>query len=82
MIGLAVEEGQRKEMSELRKPEKIQDLREVWAERLERVRWSQARTDTTGMTRPKRDPLKRKLLAERGQLGPFEESERPLPRRR
>jgi hypothetical protein len=60
----------------------IRDLREVWPERLERVRRSQARTDTTGMTRPPRDPVKRAALAERGQLGPFEEAAGPLPRRR
>lgn len=60
---------------------KIQDLRQVWPERIERGERVRARTDPTGMTRPKRDPLKRKLLAERGQLGPFEESDRPMPPR-
>lgn len=55
------------------KKKKIRDLREVWPERLARVRRSQARTDTTGMTRPLRDPDEREFFASRGELGPFRE---------
>lgn len=52
----------------------IPDLELVWRERAERVRRSRARTSATGMTRPPRDPDERAFLAERGQLGPFEEA--------
>ena len=45
---------------------RIEDLRAVWPERLARVRRSQARTDTTGMTRRPRDPDERESLAARG----------------
>lgn len=51
----------------------LPDQREVWAERLRRVRRSQARTDIAGMRRPPRDPAERAFLAERGLLGPFPE---------
>ena len=57
-----------------RKKKKIEDLREVWPERLARVRRSQARTDTTGMTRRPRDPDERAFLAARGWLGRFREA--------
>jgi hypothetical protein len=59
----------------LRNKKKIEDLRDVWPERLEKGKRVLARTDTAGMTRPPRDPMKRALLAERGQLGPFREAE-------
>lgn len=56
----------------------IPDLSEKWPERWERVRRSQARTDTTGMTRPPRDPDERRFLRRTGQEGPFREGpERP-----
>lgn len=50
------------------------DLEAVWPERLARVRRSQARTDTTGMTRPPRHPTERAFLAKHGELGPFGEA--------
>ena len=53
----------------------LSDLRQTWPERLARVRASQARTDTSGMTRPPRNPDERKFLEARGQLGPFRESD-------
>ena len=56
------------------------DQREVWPERLARVRRSQARADVTGMTRPRRDPDERRFLEERGLLGPYREIDVP-PRR-
>jgi hypothetical protein len=55
------------------KAKDIRDQREVWAQRLERVRRSQARTDVSGMRRPPRDPDERAFLAERDLLGPFPE---------
>ncbi|MBI4544686.1 MAG: hypothetical protein HY703_05810 [Gemmatimonadetes bacterium] len=51
----------------------LPDQREIWFERLKRVRRSQARTDITGMRRPPRDPDERAFLKERGLLGPFPE---------
>jgi hypothetical protein len=60
----------------------LPDLRQLWPERLARVRASQARTDTSGMTRPPRDPDEREFLESRGQLGPFCESKRPQRKRR
>lgn len=59
------------------KAEDLPDLSETWAARLERVRRSQARTDTGGMTRPLRDPIEREFLEETEQLGPFLESPPP-----
>jgi len=55
-------------------PSEIEDLRDEWPGRLERVLLVQARIDTTGMTRPPRCPMKRGFLEETGQLGPFQES--------
>lgn len=54
---------------------KKRDLSDKWKIRLERVRRSQARTDTRGMTRPPRDPEERKFLRETGQEGPFVEAD-------
>ncbi len=51
------------------------DPSEEWPARLERVRRSQARTDTRGMTRPPRDPEEREFLERTGQQGPFSEAE-------
>ena len=45
-----------------------------WAERLERIRGSQARCELAGMTRPPRDPAERALLMEFGGQGPFAEA--------
>jgi hypothetical protein len=56
----------------------LTDQRDVWEERLRRVRRSQARTDLAGMRRPPRDPDERAFLAARGLLGPFQE-DRDLP---
>lgn len=54
--------------------EKVLDVRKLWPERLERLLRVRERIDTTGMTRPPRDPVKREFLGKTGQLGPFEES--------
>ena len=60
----------------------LRDISEDWLKRLERVRRSQARTDTTGMTRPPRDPDERAFLRRTGQEGPFREaSQEDLPAR-
>ena len=61
-------------MNKITDPRELADLRQAWPERLARVRASQARTDTSGMTRPPRDPDERGFLDARGQLGPFRES--------
>ena len=53
---------------------KTEDLRKVWPDRLARVQRSQARTDTTGMTRRLRDPDERAFLDARGWLGRFREA--------
>jgi hypothetical protein len=53
--------------------DKLPDQRELWPERLRRVRRSQERTDIRGMKRPPRDPEERAFLEERGSLGPFPE---------
>jgi hypothetical protein len=55
----------------------LPDLREKWAERLERIRRSQARTDVRGMTRPPRDPVEREFLRRIGREGPFIEVHPP-----
>jgi hypothetical protein len=54
-------------------PDMLPDQRNVWAERLARVRRSQARADLSGLCRPPRDPDERAFLAKRGRLGPFAE---------
>lgn len=59
--------------SNMKRP--LPDLRDKWAERLERVRRSQARTDVRGMTRPPRDPAERAFLRRTGKEGPFVEAE-------
>lgn len=51
------------------------DLSETWPIRVERIRRSQARTDTRGMTRPPRDPDEREFLKRTGQQGPFVEAD-------
>jgi len=55
----------------------LTDLRQVWPERLARVRASHGRTDTSGMTRPPRDADERQFLEARGQLVPLRESDGP-----
>jgi hypothetical protein len=54
-------------------PKNLPDQRRIWAERLARVRRSQARADVSGMRRPPRDRDERVFLSERDQLGPFPE---------
>ena len=49
----------------------IPDLMEEWPERLARLLQVRARIDTSGMTRPPRDPLRREFLEKTGQVGPF-----------
>lgn len=50
-------------------------LEEMW-DRGERAVQEAIRTiDTTGMTRPRRDPAERRFLEERGRLGPFTETD-------
>lgn len=60
------------------------DLREMWERRRRIVREAKRNIDTTGMTRPRRDPDERAFLEERGLLGPFIETDIPpaYPRRR
>ena len=57
----------------------LPDQRDVWEERLRRVRKSQARVDVRGMRRPPRDPDERAFLAQVGALGSFPEDP-ALPR--
>lgn len=66
-------------LSELTASRQLLDLRQVWPERLARVRASQGPTDTSGMTRVPRDPDERTFLEARGHVGPFRES--PGPKR-
>lgn len=49
----------------------VTNIELTWDERLARVKRSQMRADTTGMTRPRRDPDERAFLELTGQLGPF-----------
>ena len=44
-----------------------------WALRMERIRRYRERSDTTGMTRPPRDPEERRFLRETGREGPYVE---------
>ena len=55
----------------------VRDVSKEWPVRLERVRRSQARVDTSGMTRPPRDPDESAFLRRTGQEGPFVESATP-----
>lgn len=54
----------------------LQDLREKWPERLDRVLRIRQRIDPSGMTRPPRDPVERDFLERTGQLSPFVEQSR------
>lgn len=56
----------------------------MWERRRRIVCEAKRNIDTTGMTRPRRDPAERKFLEERGRLGPFIETDIPpaYPRRR
>lgn len=59
----------------------IPDIELTWSARAERVRRSQARASTVGMTRPRRDVDERLFLESTGQLGPFVESSVVIVRR-
>jgi hypothetical protein len=50
------------------------DLSEQWTLRIERIRRYRLRSDTTGMTRPPRDPDERAFLRETGREGPYVEA--------
>lgn len=50
-------------------------LRRAWEERRGRLQVILSRFDVTGMTRPARDPEERAWLEQRGETGPFVESE-------
>ena len=63
-------------MKETDVPTEIVDVKKLWPERLARLLRVRARIDVTGMTRPSRDPVKRKFLEETGQEGPFVERRR------
>lgn len=62
----------------------LTELRAMWERRRRIVREAKRNIDTTGMTRPRRDPDERAFLEERGMLGPFIETDIPFayPRRR
>jgi hypothetical protein len=62
----------------------LTELRAMWERRRGIVREAKRNIDTTGMTRPRRDPAERAFLEERGLLGPFIETDIPFayPRRR
>jgi hypothetical protein len=54
--------------------EERRDLSRQWAIRIERIRRYRLRSDTTGMTRPPRDPDESAFLRETGQQGPYVET--------
>lgn len=62
----------------------LSELRAMWERRRRLVREAKKDFDTTGMTRPQRDPDERKFLEERGMLSPFIETDTPpaYPRRK
>ncbi len=62
----------------------LSELEAMWERRSKLVEEAKRNIDTTGMTRPRRDPAKRAFLEERGTLGPFIETDIPFayPRRR
>lgn len=51
------------------------DIRPVWKIRSERIRRLHERYDPRGAARPRRDPVERSWLEERGVEGPFVEVE-------
>jgi len=55
------------------------NIESTWDVRLARVRRSQLRVDTTGMTRPPRDSDERSFLEASGLKGPFVERESAAP---
>lgn len=56
----------------------LRPLEEAWERRRAGVQAVAARTDRRGMTRPRRNPVERKWLMERGELPPVEEANTPL----
>ena len=62
----------------------LSELQAMWERRAKLVEEAKRRIDTTGMTRPRRDPDERRFLEERGRMGPFIETDTPpaYPRRR
>jgi hypothetical protein len=60
--------------------ESIPDVTEKWPARLARVLELNRRIDTTGVTRPPRDPDEQEFLERTGQEGPFKST--PRSRRR
>lgn len=62
----------------------LSELEAMWDRRRKLVEDAKKNIDTTGMTRPRRDPAERAFLEERGLLGPFIETDIPpaYPRRR
>ncbi|HLL47144.1 MAG TPA: hypothetical protein VK399_10545 [Longimicrobiaceae bacterium] len=62
----------------------LSELEAMWERRSKLVEEAKRNINTTGMTRPRRDPAERKFLEERGRLGPFIETDIPFayPRRR
>lgn len=61
----------------------LTELRTMWDRNRLAVREAKRGIDTTGMTRPRRDPAERRFLEERGP-GPFTETDTPsaYPRKR
>ncbi len=55
----------------------LSELEAMWERRRRLVREAKKNIDTTGMTRPRRDPAERRFLEERGMLGPFIETDTP-----
>ena len=55
----------------------LSELEEMWDRRARAVQEAIRKIDTTGMTRPRRNPAERKFLEERGWLGPFVETDTP-----
>ena len=56
----------------------LSELQEMWARRRALTAAVDARTDRTGMTRPRRNPEEAAWLAARGELPPTVEVDTPL----
>lgn len=50
----------------------MEELEKKWEERARKMRELKKRISTEGVERRERDPVKKKALAKRGQLSPFE----------
>lgn len=53
----------------------LSELRAMWARRRAAVARAKQGIDTAGMTRPRRDPVKREWLERHGDPGPFVEAQ-------